>query len=220
MLGSFFHNGSDGRRRSCTDQSPLTSSLFWRLVKAAVLVGHTSITSQTGWHTEPFNVKRLLLFLPLLVAGTPVFAFWGSQEPWATPKGDARTDCAVYKAKEDRYYKLSRQLDRAQKRALDKLAEITALQSREEASSWFNSDTNPLHKISRKQREALVEKQLAQMSVVKHLGYSKQRLRQMWDWRLVNGEKFKQSIGEKDHLQRFWENEWDWREIDKFCESF
>ena len=42
-------------------QTSLTTSLFWRLVKAAVLVGQTSIASQTGWHAEPFNVKRLLL---------------------------------------------------------------------------------------------------------------------------------------------------------------
>ena len=34
-------------------QPPLTTSFQWRLVEAAVLVGHTSITSQTGWHTEP-----------------------------------------------------------------------------------------------------------------------------------------------------------------------
>ena len=34
-------------------QPPLTTSLFWRLVKAAFLVGHTSIHSQTGWCTEP-----------------------------------------------------------------------------------------------------------------------------------------------------------------------
>ena len=30
-------------------------------MKAAVLVGRTSVHSQTGWHTEPFDVKRLLL---------------------------------------------------------------------------------------------------------------------------------------------------------------
>lgn len=29
-------------------QPPLTTSPLWRLVKAAVLVGHTSIHSQTG----------------------------------------------------------------------------------------------------------------------------------------------------------------------------
>ena len=35
-------------------QPPFTTSLFWRLVEAAVLVGHTPVHSQTGWHTEPF----------------------------------------------------------------------------------------------------------------------------------------------------------------------
>ena len=34
-------------------QPPFTTSLLWRLVKAAVLVGHTPVLSQTGWHTEP-----------------------------------------------------------------------------------------------------------------------------------------------------------------------
>ena len=43
-------------------QPPFTTSLFWRLVEAAVLVGHTRSTSQTGWHAEPFAMKRLLLF--------------------------------------------------------------------------------------------------------------------------------------------------------------
>ena len=34
-------------------QPSLTTSLFWRLVKAAVLVGRNASFSQTGWHTEP-----------------------------------------------------------------------------------------------------------------------------------------------------------------------
>ena len=33
-------------------QPPLTTSLLWRLVKTAVLVGHKPTPSQTGWHTE------------------------------------------------------------------------------------------------------------------------------------------------------------------------
>ena len=48
-------------------QPPLTRSFFWRLVKAAVLVGHASITSQTGWHTETYAMKRLLLMLTTLL---------------------------------------------------------------------------------------------------------------------------------------------------------
>ena len=51
-------------------QPPLTTSLLWRLVKAAVLVGHNKSLSQTGWHTEACDVKRLLL-LPIICLMTP-----------------------------------------------------------------------------------------------------------------------------------------------------
>ena len=62
-------------------QPPLTTSLFWRLVKAAVLVGHTTVLSLTGWHTEPCAMKRLLLLLtPLLVSANPVSA-WERFDP-------------------------------------------------------------------------------------------------------------------------------------------
>ena len=49
-------------------QPPFTTSLFWRLVKAAVLVGHASVPSQTGWHAETFDLKRLLLLSLLCLA--------------------------------------------------------------------------------------------------------------------------------------------------------
>ena len=49
-------------------QPPLTNSLFWRLLKVEVLAGHTSITSQTGWHAEIFDLKRLLLLSLLCLA--------------------------------------------------------------------------------------------------------------------------------------------------------
>ena len=45
-------------------------------MKVAVLVGHTSTSSQTGWHAEPYTLKRLLL-VSLLFPLTPV----GAQEP-------------------------------------------------------------------------------------------------------------------------------------------
>ena len=62
-------------------QPPLTTSLLWRLVEAAVLVGHTPVLSQTGWHTEPCAMKRLLLLLtPLLVSANPVSA-WERFDP-------------------------------------------------------------------------------------------------------------------------------------------
>ena len=49
-------------------QPPLTNSFFWRLMKVEVLVGHTSIASQTGWHAETFDLKRLLLLSLLCLA--------------------------------------------------------------------------------------------------------------------------------------------------------
>ena len=62
-------------------QPPLTTSLLWRLVEAAVLVGHTPVLSQTGWHTEPCAMKRLLLLItPLLVSANPVSA-WERFDP-------------------------------------------------------------------------------------------------------------------------------------------
>ena len=62
-------------------RAPRPTSLFWRLVKAAVLVGHTPVLSQTGWHTEPCAMKRLLLLLtPLLVSANPVSA-WERFDP-------------------------------------------------------------------------------------------------------------------------------------------
>ena len=33
-------------------QPPLTTSLLWQLVEAAVLVGHAPVPSQTEWHAE------------------------------------------------------------------------------------------------------------------------------------------------------------------------
>ena len=64
-------------------QPPLTTSLFWRLVKAAVLVGHTPVLSQTGWHTEPFDVKRLLLLISaLLVSTSPAAIAWEPGDDW------------------------------------------------------------------------------------------------------------------------------------------
>ena len=49
-------------------QPPLTTSLFWRLVEAAVLVGHTRSASQTGWQAKTFALKRLLLISLLCLA--------------------------------------------------------------------------------------------------------------------------------------------------------
>ena len=59
-------------------QPPLSPSLFWRFVKRAVLVGHGPIPSQTGWHTEPYAMRRLLLRAVLFVGSFHliIVPFW------------------------------------------------------------------------------------------------------------------------------------------------
>ena len=39
-------------------------------MNAAVLVGHTRRSSQTGWHTEAFDVKRLMLLISALMVSS------------------------------------------------------------------------------------------------------------------------------------------------------
>ena len=51
--------------------------LLWRLVKAAALVGQSSIPSQTGWYPELLDLKRLLLLLIPVVLADPAIAFDG-----------------------------------------------------------------------------------------------------------------------------------------------
>ena len=46
-------------------------------MKAAALVGQSSIPSQTGWYPELLDLKRLLLLLVTLVLADPAIAFDG-----------------------------------------------------------------------------------------------------------------------------------------------
>ena len=63
-------------------QPPLTTSLFWRLVKAAVLVEHEPSVSQNWWCNEPSAMKRLLMLLSaLLVSSSPAIA-WEPGDDW------------------------------------------------------------------------------------------------------------------------------------------
>jgi len=50
-------------------QPPLTTSLFWRFVKAAVFVGHAPVSSHTGWRSEPCEMSPLLLLVGLGLGG-------------------------------------------------------------------------------------------------------------------------------------------------------
>ena len=50
---------------------------LWRLVKAAALGGQSSIPSQTVRHSDPLDLKRLLLLLAPVVSADPAIAFDG-----------------------------------------------------------------------------------------------------------------------------------------------
>ena len=165
-------------------------------------------------------MKRLLMLLPLFLAGSPALAFWGNEEPWATPKGDARTDCAVYKLKNKRHDVLQTQEKKATSYALEKYRAMLSTNTKEEVDEWWFSDDNPYHEIAKKEDEAYAEIQLAQLNVAKHLGYSKQRLREMWEWRVTNGEKFKKYFREEGGVDLFNEKTIVVGEVADFCKNF
>ena len=50
----------------------------------------------------------------------------------------------------------------------------------EEINEYWARDSNPAWKAKKDEEESLVELQIAEMNVVKHLGYSKDRLKEMW----------------------------------------
>ena len=164
-------------------------------------------------------MKRLLLLLPLLLVHSAAFAFWGKQEPWATPKGDARVDCAVWKAKSERHNRLRAIEDRINKAELNKTMSMIGSKTEEEVNEYWERDSNPAWKAKKDEEESLVELQLAEMNVVKHLGYSKDRLKEMWDWRQSNGVKYKEHDFQKDDFRILFEKRWSWSEIKTFCEN-
>ncbi len=153
------------------------------------------------------------MLLPFFFAGAPAFGFMGNQEPWATPKGDARTDCAVLRVKQERFDKSSRKYNNAS----DILLELMKTKGREETKEWLRSKDNPLIKAEKEKDENLIHLQLARMNVVKHLGYDKPRLKEMWEWRLSNGRRYKKFIDKDEPLYLFDKNAWDINEISDFC---
>ena len=78
-----------------SDYSPLHPLPLGRLLKAAALGGQSSIPSQTVWHPEPLDVKRLLLLLVPVVLADPAIAFDGggfeAEEKIAVPTDQSKT---------------------------------------------------------------------------------------------------------------------------------
>ena len=112
-------------------------------------------------------MKRLLLLLPFFVAGTPALASWGNQEPWAIPKGDARTDCAVYKTKNKPHDSFVAARARALNFSLEKVRTLQLENKmQKEIDEGLLSDKNPLPEAENKENEAYTEVQLAQTNVL------------------------------------------------------
>ena len=78
-----------------SEYSPLHPLPLGRLVKAAALGGQSSIPSQTVWHPEPLDLKRLLLLLAPVVLADPAVAFDGggfeAEEKIAVPTDQSKT---------------------------------------------------------------------------------------------------------------------------------
>ena len=139
-------------------------------------------------------MKRLLLLLPLVLIASPADAFRGKQEPWATPKGDARVDCAVYQTKYERWESAVDASDSAFDRANSKRKSLAATHGVKVAENYFTSYDNPYQLAAREERKLDKEVDLASINVAKHLGYSEYRLKEMWEWRMGDGPLWKANL--------------------------
>ena len=154
-------------------------------------------------------------------AGSPALAFGGSEDPWATPKGDARTNCAVYKTKNKHNDVLAEQAIKWPTSYSPIKEECILLKPKKSTICDGRSQMN-LRKIEKREEEAYVELHLAQLNVVNHLGHSKPRLKEMLNYRMINGEKYKEVNRKEGHLRHFIflrEKRWDGTEISDFCSN-
>ena len=88
-----------------------------------------------------------------------------------------------------------------------------------EINEWWVTDENPLPEAEKEEDKAYKEVRLAAINVAKHLGYGKTRLKEMWDWRVTNGDKFNESLGTENHWDRWQEKRMDISEITSFCKN-
>ena len=143
-------------------------------------------------------MKRLLLLLPLMLIASSADAFGGKQEPWATPKGDARVDCAVYQTKYERWSSAGDAVEINFDRELAIYQSIKASEGEKAADDYFMSYDNPYQLAVREKAKLSDELDLAKINVAKHLGYSKQRLKEMWEWRLGDGPLWKANLEKRE----------------------
>ena len=142
------------------------------------------------------------------------------QDPWATPKGDARVDCAEFKALQDRWSSAHKRAHKEQRKAHAKYVLILENSGFKAAEDWRRSGDNP--EIAAKAVRDKLYKQLdiAKINVAKHMGYSEQRLQEMWGWRIGDGPQFQANVGSKKLSQEvIFDMGLPWAEIRSFCKK-
>ena len=92
------------------------------------------------------------------------------------------------------------------------------------SSSWqqaaddqWESDENSFPSADAEEDELGKEHDLAQINVAKYLGYSKQRLKEMWEWRMGDGPLWKASMDKNSLPKR--DKGLPRDEITSFCEK-
>ena len=142
------------------------------------------------------------------------------QDPWATPKGDARVDCAEFIALDARFYSARKRAKKEHRKAHAKYVLILENSGFKAAEDWRRSGDNP--EIAAKAVRDKLYKQLdiAKINVAKHMGYSKQRLQEMWEWRVGDGPQFKANVRSKKLSQEvIADMGFPWTEIRSFCKK-
>ena len=158
--------------------------------------------------------------LILLVGCLERKGFIKKQEPWAIPKGDAREDCTEFKALEHRFYSSRDTKQKELRKAHAKYDLVLEKSGFKAAEDWWRSDKNQF--IAAKAVEDKLYKQLdiAKINVAKHMGYSKQRLQEMWEWRVGDGPQFQANVGSKKLSQEvILDMGFPWTQIRSFCKK-
>ena len=104
-------------------------------------------------------------------------------EPWATSRGNARIDCAVFKVKLENWIAAT---DRVH------VSSNALSQLRKESISPYSDEGRRVHlEIEQAERErvmATYQYELSTINVAKHLGYSRSALKDMWEHRTFSSK--------------------------------
>ena len=130
--------------------------------------------------------KQAVTHVTLSIAIACIAASWLPQkgiageeaEPWETPRGDARVDCAVFKTKRESWFA-------ATDRVLDSSDALSELR-KEGISSYSDEGRKAESKIDQAESERVIatyQYEASTINAAKHLNYSRSALRDMWEHR-------------------------------------